>query len=175
MTSVVPITKESPRCSPRLANKPKVQYYTKDELEEQDEISQSIQRVCQKKGVQYTDNLLDEFNKWLPTAPIHLKLLFNSIEIAKEWALFVSSTITTQCRINRFAADTHKAIVDYCKKNNIVYTPLMDEKFAQWKADPNNKSYVYTSTTSTDSIWYEHMPSKCVRSWFSTLKKTVEL
>jgi hypothetical protein len=170
----VTYTPESPRRSRRIANKPKVQYYTKDELEEQDEIALTIQRICQRKHVTFTYDLVDEFNQWLPTAPVYMTHLYNAYtqknepiqitRVAENWALFVSTTLTKQYRLNRIAAHTHRAITNYCKKNNIDYTPLMDEKFAEWKADPNISQLLYFA-----------IPSKCVSMWFSTLKKTVQL
>jgi hypothetical protein len=66
-----------------------------------------------------------------------------------------------------------KAILNYCKKNNIEYIPLMDEKFAQWAADPANKKLITYSIGGPAT--YDRTAGHCVNKWFSTLKKTVVL
>jgi hypothetical protein len=85
-----------------------------------------------------------------------------------------------------------KAIIKYCQKHGFEYNPLMDEKFALWKADPANKKLVTytfssygctcgscdptgTKKASATEYSYDRSPAYCVNKWFSTLKKTVLL
>ncbi len=194
-------TAENPRRSRRIASKPKVEYFTKED--EQDEIAEAIEAVCGKKSWQYSDELIAEFETWLPTADKYVKEKYNwrtgkyelrsKPECAKMWAMYYSTSLEKQKKLKKIS----KAIVKYCEKNNIEYNPLMEEKFAAWKADPaNNKiiSYSYTSYTActcptcdptgerkknpaanVTEYSYERGITYCINKWFSTLKKTIIL
>jgi hypothetical protein len=188
-------TAENPRRSRRLANKPKVEYFTKED--EQDEIAEAIEAVCVKKGYEFSDELVTEFEAYLPTADKYAteKYDYNTgkyitrtkPEIAKQWAMYYSTSLQEQLLLKKLS----KAIVKYCEKNNIAYQEVMAEKFAAWKADPANKkliTYTYSSFSgcacgscdptgtkmaNTTSYTYERTPTYCVKQWFSTLKKTI--
>jgi hypothetical protein len=165
------------RRSLRISSKPVPKYFT--EQDEQDEVVEAIEAFCAKKGYEYSDDLVTEFDAWLPTAEkwdtkkydlsTGNYIPLTKPDIAKKWAMYRSKSLLAQKKKQKFG----KAIINYCKKNNFVYDPMMDEKFSEWKTDPVNKNLVtYTYTTYTTS-YYERTPTECVKKWFSTLKKTV--
>ena len=189
-------TAENPRRSKRNIGKPAVKYFTEED--EQDEITEAIEAFCAKKDYDYSDELVSEFNAWLSADEKRITkkydwrsgkdILMSKAECAKEWAKYYSTSLQAQQKLKKFS----KAIVKYCEKNNIEYNPMMDEKFAVWKADPANKkliTYTYTSYNCTcvtcnpngtikaesKEYSYERSATYCVNKWFSTLKKTVIL
>lgn len=185
-------TPENPRRSRRLADKPTVKYIT-----EEDEIYEAIEAVCAKKGYEFSEDLITEFNAWYPSL-CTVTEKYNRItgklepmsryEIATQWAMYYSKSLLEQKRQMMFA----KAILKYCEKNGFDYNPLMDKKFSEWMADPANKKIItYTyfpivctcsrclpfGTKKPDNTEYtlERSPTYCINKWFSTLKKTVTL
>ncbi len=154
-----------------------------------------IEAVCAKKGYEFSEDLIDEFNAWLPTADKYATEKYDwrtgkyttktKLEMAKDFQYY-SKSLQEQQKLKKFS----KAIVKYCEKNGFEYDPLMDEKFAAWKADPANKNlvtYTYSSYGCTcgscdptgtkmaaaTEYSYDRSPAYCVNKWFSTLKKTV--
>ena len=188
-------TAENPRRSRRNINKPKVQYFTKED--EQDEIAETIEAVCAKKGWAYSDNLIEEFNTWFPTADKYSleKYDYNTDkyiprskpDVAKYWAQHYSTSLQKQQKEQKLA----KGLVKYCEKNNIEYQDKMAEKFAAWMADPANKKLITSTYTSyggacscsscnpngtpreSKEYTYDRSPAYCINKWFSTLKKTI--
>jgi hypothetical protein len=194
-------TAENPRRSRRLANKPTPKYFTEED--EQDEITEAIEAVCAKKGYEFSEDLVAEFEAWLPTADKYTLEKYDyktdkyiprsKAEAAKEWAMYYSKSLLEQKKQQKFS----KAIIKYCEKNNIEYQDVMAEKFAAWKADPANKkliTYTYTyynyggcdcptcdptgekkkaAEAKATEYSYERGPTYCINKWFSTLKKTV--
>jgi hypothetical protein len=169
-------TAENPRRSKRHAGKPKPIYFPKED--EQDEIEDLIESICKKKGWEFSEDLITEFNAWMITEDKYgchkydyktNKYIPKPMnELVKDWLMYYSEDIQQQQKQQKRA----KAILNYCKKNNIEYIPLMDEKFAQWAADPANKKLI---TYSEGRATYDHAAGYCVNKWFSTLKKTVVL
>lgn len=196
-------TAENPRRSKRNIGKPTPKYFTEED--EQDEIAEAIEAVCAKKDYEFSEDLITEFNTWLPTADKYTLEKYDyktdkyiprsKAEAAKEWAMYYSKSLQEQQKLQKFS----KAIVKYCDKNGFVYDPLMDKKFSEWKADPANKNLVTSSYTSygyggcfcshcdptgtkkaatvakTETTYYERTPAYCVKQWFSTLKKIAVL
>ncbi len=190
-------TAENPRRSKRIAKMPKVEYFTKED--EQDEIAEAIKSVCVKKDWEYSDDMVSEFEAWLPTADKYTLekydyktgkyILRTKLECAKEWVMYYSKNIEEQKKQQKFS----KNIIKYCEKNNIEYQDVMAKKFAAWKADPANKklvTYTYnsysgctcdscdpsgTKMASAIEYTYDRTPAYCINKWFSTLKKTVIL
>lgn len=190
-------TPENPRRSKRLVNKPKVQYFTKED--EDDEIAEAIEAVCAKKGWVYSDDLMTEFETWLPTADKYTleKYDYNTDkyiprskpEIAKVWARYDSTSLQKQQKQLKL----NKGLIKYCEKNNIEYQDLMADKFAAWMADPANKPLITityknfggdsccnctscnpTGAPSVTSEYiYDRSPAYCINKWFSTLKKQI--
>jgi DNA polymerase/3'-5' exonuclease PolX len=172
----VTYTPENPRRSHRLAKKPKPNYFPKED--EQDEIEELIEAICKNKGWEFSEDLITEFNAWMITDAKYgsHKYDYNTNkyvpkpmkELVKDWLMYYSEDIQQQQKQQKRA----KAILNYCKKNNIEYTSLMDEKFAQWAADPANKKLI---SYSLGHAAYDRTAGHCVNKWFSTLKKTVVL
>ena len=187
-------TAENPRRSKRNINKPKVQYFTKED--EQDEIAETILAICKKKGWAYSDELVTEFETWLPTADKYSleKYDYNTgkyiprtkPDVAKYWAQYYSTSLQKQQKEQKLS----KGLIKYCEKNNIEYQDLMADKFAAWMADPANKKLITKTYKSyggcscgscnptgtppvTSEYSYELAPTACINKWFSTLKKTI--
>ena len=193
----VAYTAENPRRSRRLANKPKVEYFTKeDEEDEQDEIAEAIEAVCAKKGWAYSDELVTDFETWLPTADTYSTQKYDyrtgkyiprsKPDVAKYWTQYYSTSIQKQKKRLQLS----KGLIKYCEKNNIEYQDLMADKFAAWMADPANKKLITKTYKSyggcswgscnptgtppvTSEYSYELGPTACINKWFSTLKKTI--
>lgn len=189
----VSYTAENPRRSKRLANKPKVEYFTKED--EDDEIAEAIEAVCAKKGWAYDDELVTEFNTWLPTAEKYCLEMFDydtdkfiprtKIQVAKEWAQYYSTSLKKQQKEQKL----FKGLIKYCEKNNIEYDDVMADKLAAWMADPANKeliTYTYKSygcicsscnpngtPRDVKEYSYERSTAYCIKAWFSTLKKII--
>ncbi len=186
-------TAENPRRSRRLANKPTRKYFTEED--EQDEIAEVIEAVCAKKGYEFSEDLITEFNAWLPTADKYATQKYDwrtdkyitktKLEMAKDFQYY-SKSIKEQQKQQKLS----KAVVKYCTKHGFEYNPLMDKKFAEWMANPDNKkliTYTYSSygctcgscdptgtkMASATEYSYDRSPAYCVNKWFSTLKKTV--
>jgi hypothetical protein len=185
-------TAENPRRSKRVAKMPQKKYFTEED--EQDEIAEVIEAVCAKKGYEFSEDLVTEFNNWLPTASNIYKIKYDwkndksipksNPEIAKEWTMYYSKSLLEQKKQQKL----DKAIIKYCEKNGFEYQDVMTEKFAAWKADPANKKLITTTynlyegclCNSCDTkkpnateYCYERSPAYCVKAWFSTLKKTI--
>lgn len=153
------------RRSPRLANKPKVIYFTQeDELdEERDEVTKTIKMVCSKKGWEYSDDLVTDFYDWLPTANTYYLPKYDprvgkdkragTIAVAKDWTLNISAKLGTQ----KYKLHWKKFVLKCCNKNDVEYNDILLDRYLEWfKA----KGY-YDTCTST------------VNEWFSTLKKPI--
>lgn len=91
-------TAENPRRSSRLAKKPAVKYFPKE-----DEVEKVIKGVCAKKELKYSDKLLEEFNNWLPSAGYYEVHRWDNgtssyiprdkKEVARDWAEFWSPSL----------------------------------------------------------------------------------
>lgn len=91
-------TAENPRRSSRLAKKPKVKYFSKE-----DEVEKVIKGICAKKGLKYNDKLIEEFNSWLTTADFYKVHMWDNgtnsyiprdkKEVARDWAEFWSPSL----------------------------------------------------------------------------------
>lgn len=189
----VTYTPENPRRSKRNIRKPIKKYF-----DEQDDITEAIEDICDKKGWVYSDDLLTDFNAWLPTAQQYELEKYNyrtdryepktKPELAKEWTQYISKNIQKQKRQQQL----NKAVAKYCQKHGFEYSPLMEEKFAQWMADPANKKLITKTypinscicsscdpsgekknTATCNDYTYDIGPSACVAKWLSTLKKVV--
>ena len=168
------------RRSPRLANKPTIKYYTQQD--EYNDIAEAIHTVCDKKGWVFTDDLVTDFYDYLSSIPksyeftkltyridkfgyrISMCVPKTKSEVAKDWTLYKSTNIIDQDR----KLQLNKAIIKYCNNHNFIYTPLMNDKFAQWMALPPNSDYF-------KKYYYDYTPYQYVKKWFSTLTKSVIL
>jgi hypothetical protein len=190
-------TKENPRRSSRIANKPKVRYYNEhyqfEQLEQQqqlqqqeqiiqpiqhicspdittnsqdtykhtyqDEVTQTIHNICIKNGWQYSDDLVTDFYEWLPAASTSYLLpkfdprtgkdiRSGTIAIAKDWTLHKSDKLVNQ----KYRLSWKKIIDNYCKKNKIIYNPLMLDSFVEWHK--SNGYQYYCTPTFTINYWF---------------------
>jgi hypothetical protein len=184
-------TAENPRRSRRIASKPMVEYFTKEEKEEDEleEIADAIYKVCIKRDLDYCDELVTEFDEWFSTASEYQLKRFDptisnfvsrdKVQNAKYWAEYYSTSLWRQNNQKKLT----KKIMKYCEKNNIQYEDIMREKFTNWMNDPNNKKIITnTITTYYNGIYagqvcsvgtYTHSHAYCINKWFSTLKKTI--
>ncbi len=187
-TSVTPVSSyptNDLRRSSRVANKPAIKYFDENEL-----IDDAIEETCDKYGWEFNDEMVNQFNTWLPTANTYevQKYIYKTgkfvsktkTELAQYWTRYYSKDVQEQNNQQKFT----KIIIKYCQKNGIEYNPVMYQKFEEWKTDPANKKLVATyyyerSCNHTDcnptiiERSCEHTPSYCVNKWFSTLKKIV--
>ena len=163
----------APRRSARLATLPAVKYFT-----EEDEVIEILEKLCTKNGWIYTDELFQEYTEWSLANPGRSD--WSVFDRVNTWSWYDSKLIRAQLEPKRDL----KAILKYCANNNIEYNPAMLDTYQQWKADPANKSLITITykprkcTCEGCSVTRPPVPrscSECVRKWFSTLKKTVEL
>lgn len=162
-------TAENPRRSRRVANKPKVEYFTDEEEHSEDsdeeyidvdeDVAEAIETICIKKGWTYSDELVTDFETWLPTADKYSTQKYDyktgkdipraKPDVAKYWAQYYSKNIQEQK--NQLALS--KALIKYCQKHSITYQDVMADKFAAWKADPANKKLITYTYTSAKYGW----------------------
>ena len=113
---------------------------------EDDIIKRTIKVYCYKKNLAYLDTLVAEYKAWHPTARSWALENYDyktdkttpktTEEVVKYWAeMGYSETLRTEEKENSYK----KGVVNYCKKNNIVYQPLMLERLNAWRNDPVNK------------------------------------
>jgi hypothetical protein len=173
-----------PRRSKRIAKMPPKTYFSPED--EMIDIEEALITICNKKGWIYSDTFLEDFYAWLPTAPDWATMKYDYLNeriipfpktlIAKNWAMYYSSSITKQKEEIRF----NKAIINYCNKHGYLYNYNMITKFSEWMNDPVNKSiitYTYPPSSFADmeTNTYNRPLSYCVNKWFATLKKKVLL
>lgn len=203
-------TAENPRRSKRNAGKPKVQYFTEEDqhdneveddsdeeyIDVDDDVAETIEAVCSKKGWTYSDELVTDFEAWLPTADKYALEKYDyktgkyiprtKLEVAKYWAQNYSSSLQKQKK----QLTLNKSLIKYCQKNNIQYDTKMADKFAVWMADPTNKKLITSTYTGyngcscascnpngekreSKEYSYDRSPVYCINKWFSTLKKSI--
>jgi hypothetical protein len=172
------------RKSLRISSKPTVNY----DLSNQDElidIAYIIETICIKKGLKYTDNLIDEFSSWLLTvdhrelekfsSKTNSYIPMNILEKAKYWALFCSVSLQKQQMIINLENNIKK----YCYKNNMEYESNMVMLFYTWFTDPKNNNIIkyippYKECDcnmcdgSNNKSSYNHSIPYCINIWVKT-------
>jgi hypothetical protein len=187
------ITDGGVRRSSRLQSKPKVQYCDDDDdavdddsdetyiddqrvdeedLDEREKIIQTIKGLCAKKGWEYSDDLITEYDAWRATATedykikkyIHLQGYRNLSEpaIAKQWATQFSDSLRKQKQRSKIAHGLRK----YCDKNKIQYEDTMYNKYIAWYYTPSIQEWVKNSYIAPSYI-------TPISGWFATLKKVI--
>ena len=174
-------TAENPRRSRRISYKPMVEYFTKEEKEEdeREEIADVIYSICAKRGLNYSDELITEFDDWLITVDLRSHDKYDcktgqfisptKTNLAKEWAKYYSTSLMLQ----NYNKKLTKKIINYCIKNNIEYEDEMADKFSTWMDDPANKSLITYMYNGCYLSCYPRSQMYCINKWFSTLKKKV--
>jgi hypothetical protein len=166
-------TAENPRRSKRNLDKSPVKYYT-----EQDEIADAIDAICTKRGWEFSQDLITEFETWLPTAgpwdtrkydcSIGCTRPKTKLEIAKDWVRYHSYSIYLQKKQIKFS----KALFKYCQKNGFNYNSLINKRFTEWRTDPiNNMVTYYYSPYYNRECSNEYPTTFCIKEWFVTLDK----
>lgn len=167
------------RRSPRLAKLPRINYYTKEDMSF--DISEVLYAICIKKGYIYSDDMVDEYLKWVGN-----REQICNIGSINHWIKYDSYSFYYQ----RCEQKIGKIIAKYCIKNNIEYDPKMPKKYITWRADPANlhlttykpvddnddyfpRESCYTECPVEDGFAI-HKTTRCIKNWFSTLKKTVQ-
>ncbi len=147
---------QSPRRSPRLASKPKVNYITDDDIILQ------IQDMCDKYGIEYSDHLLVEYKRDITVNP----------RLAENTMFWYYSSKTLQ-RLAR-NKNLEKAFIRYCNNSSISFDSTQLAEFLKWEADPANKDDVYIKDYEeiNNKTYYlcPKYPSQCVKKWFSLEK-----
>jgi hypothetical protein len=177
-------TRPNPRRSRRNIGKPTPKYFDEDEL-----VADEIESYCIKKDYEFSDEIVAEFNAWLPTASKYDTQRYNwktnkyearpKAEIAKYWVQYNSNSIAAQKKQKTLTNTIYK----YCQRNGFDYNPIMPRKFDEWMADPANKKLITTTYTYKGcscgkcakpvATTVVRSPAYCVRKWFSTLKKFI--
>ncbi len=170
-------TPTAPRRSPRIAANSPVNYYTDDE-----QMDDMIQAVCKWKKLYYHEGLIDEYNKWRPTAPDTItqpSWRRTEYGIMYEWLTTLSSVAVAKAEADAIKK-LEKIIIKYCTKNGIKYEPVMLASFMRWKADPENAELITKPVPLNMRHWdprtpvarCARTPFDCIRVWFSTLTLT---
>jgi hypothetical protein len=157
---------------------------------EDDIIKRTIKVYCYKNNLTYQDILVAEYKAWRPTARSWALESYDyttdrttpktTEEVVKGWAeMGYSETLRAEKKENSYKT----SLVNYCKKNNIIYQPLMLERFTVWRNDPANKKQLVNTFPSCgcggdaceSTIEYPMGTTAAINRWFQTLPKTVSL
>jgi hypothetical protein len=158
---------------------------------EDDTIKRAIKVYCYKKNLIYQDTLVTEYKAWRPTARSWALENYDyktnkttpktTEEVVKYWVeMGYSETLRAEEKENSYK----KGVVNYCKKNNIVYQPLMLERLNAWRNDPVNKDKLVNTFPGCGCSAeceggklssYPMGPAAVINRWFQTLPKTVSL
>lgn len=157
---------------------------------EDDIIKRTIRLYCYKNNLTYLDVIVNEYKAWRPTAPSWALENYDyktdktspktTEEVVKYWLeAGRSETLRAEQKENSY----DKCLKNYCKKNNIVYQPLMLDRLNVWRNDPANKKKLVVTyrscssdcTCGTRPTEYPLGTTAVVNKWFQTLPKTVSL
>jgi DNA polymerase/3'-5' exonuclease PolX len=150
---------------------------------------EALKVYCIKNNYTYSDEILKEYKKWLPTATkwdlekfeydANEYVSRSVAELASQWAENYSKTLLPQHLANKYV----KALMNYCKWNNIVYQPKMLEKLNAWREANKEKTLKKVSHHWAEASkqagcavgTYPLEPHAVIGRWFATLPKTVTL
>lgn len=129
------------RRSKRIANKPKKTYYSSED--EAADIEEVILDYCNKRGLKYSEELVNEYYEYVKIAPsiFHLQLdyKFGFLRYAtlrekvSRWAKHESKSLQEQRNDIKIDNNINK----YCMKKYIEYNPNMLREYKEWAT--NNK------------------------------------
>ncbi len=191
------ITDGELRRSSRLQAKPKVQYCDDDDdavdddsddsdetyiddqrVDEEDEVTRTIKRVCAKNEWPYSDDLVTDYNAWYPTAYSWEKQTYDyntntytprRVDIVfKRWAKKYSAKLKTYYRMTAMK----NGLIKYCNRHGYKHNETMAKKFIKWVSDPANTTRVCTYANNVSQV-YDYQPATVVTKWFKTLKKVI--
>jgi DNA polymerase/3'-5' exonuclease PolX len=149
---------------------------------------EALKLYCIKANYAYIPALLEEYKKWLPTASKWELERYDydaqkykpksAAMIATIWAAIYSATLKPLNVANKYK----QGVINYCKRNNIVYQPLMLERLDAWRETNKDKlvnTYPGCSCGSEcDGGKVNTYPMghvAVINKWFATLPKTVRL
>ena len=158
---------------------------------EDDIIKRTIRLYCYKNNLTYLNVVVDEYKAWRPTARSWALENYDyktdktspktTEEVVKYWLeMEYSETLRAEKKENSY----DKYLKNYCKKNNIVYQPLMLERLNAWRNDPVNKDKLVNTVPGCGCSAeceggklrsYPMGPAAVINKWFQTLPKTVSL
>jgi hypothetical protein len=195
----VQYTAENPRRSSRLKSKT-VQYYESDNeeyddddetyvdesdaesdtaLEEDDEVTKTIKKVCAKNKWPYSDDLVTDYKAWYPTVPYYPTHMYNyqtkAYDLPRKTEVVVKTWVRTySTKLKPFYRMTAMklGLITYCKKHGYEHNERLAKKFAEWASDPTNTTRVCAYGDGSRYV-YEHPPATAVTNWFKTLKKVI--
>jgi hypothetical protein len=149
---------------------------------------EALKLYCIKANYAYIPALLEEYKKWLPTASKWAlekydydaqKYKPNSAAmIATIWAAIYSATLKPLNVANMYK----QGVINYCKRNNIIYQSVMLERLDAWR-EANKDKLVNTypgcgcgsECDGGEVNTYPMGHVAVINRWFATLPKTVSL
>ncbi len=149
---------------------------------------EALKIYCIKNNTSYSDGLLDEYKKWRPSASkwdleefdyeAHKHIPRPVAKIATTWATHYSAALTPQNVANKYK----QGVINYCKRNNIVYQPVMLERLNAWR-EANKDKLVNTlpvcgcapECAGGKMNTWPIGSTAVINRWFATLPKTVVL
>jgi hypothetical protein len=146
---------------------------------------EALKIYCIKNGYTYSAALLEEYKRERPNIPSWRKKKYNyhtqkseartDAEVATLWAQLYSETLRPQPETNKYK----QGVINYCKRNNIVYQPLMLERLNVWREANKDTLRVEQWWWGPDAAGkptsYPLSSTAVIRRWFATLPKTVVL
>ena len=154
------------RRSIRLANKNKST--VSDPISDRVDVILAIADHCKKKGLEYSDTLLDEWDTWCKAGDSkNWPQDCSHSRVASLWAKYYSKSLCDQ----EYMIKCHETFQHYCAKKNIKYTPEIYANFLVWHQNPANTSLVtQTSSLKTEGgvhveIW-RLPPATVIRRFF---------
>jgi hypothetical protein len=162
-------------------NREPFKYPTTDD----EKAEEALKIYCIKNGYTYSAALLEEYKRERPNVPSWRKKKYNydtrksetltDAEVATVWAQLYSETLRPQPETNKYK----QGVINYCKRNNIVYQPLMLERLNAWREANKDTLRVEQWWWGPDAAGkptsYPLSSTAVIRRWFATLPKTVVL
>lgn len=149
---------------------------------------EALKIYCIKNNLAYIPALQEEYKKWLATASKWeleeydyetQKYKPKSVAmIATTWAAYYSTALKPLNVANKYK----QGVINFCKKNNIIYQPVMLERLDAWR-EANKDKLVNTFPgcgcgSECDGGKVNTYPMghvAVINRWFATLPKTVSL
>jgi hypothetical protein len=159
---------------------------TLDGVTEDNKIMYAIKLFCIKNNIPYQDSLVTEYKTWRPTAPQWITEVYDyaadkyaprSLEgVVALW--LANYSVSTQAALKENAYK--RGVQEYCKRNNIIYQPLMLDRLNAWRKENRGKLvniWPASCEKGCPNIVHEWPmgPAAVINKWFQTLPKTVML
>jgi hypothetical protein len=149
-----------------------------------EKVVEALKIYCIKNDHTYSDSMPEEYKKWLPNASkwdleeydykTRQYKPKSVADLPAHWAANYFAALKPLNLANKYK----QGVINYCKRNNIVYQPLMLERLNSWR-EANNDKLVYrgplcgcTERCSEPTI-YPLGHTAIINRWFATLPKSV--